>query len=206
MKNELILRVLEISHKYKLSHISSCLTALGIIEKIYDTKRHDEPFVLSSGHAAIALYVMIEKYYFKDAEALYLKHGVHPNRNLDDKIYASSGSLGHGIGIAVGMAIADKTRNVYVLLSDGECMEGSVWEALRIAGELKLENLRVAINANGMGAYSVIDADLLDTRIQMFYPSLMIKTNLNQFPAYLNGLEGHYHILTDEEYEECKSA
>jgi transketolase len=206
LKNELILRVLEISHKYKLSHISSCLTALGIIEKIYDTKRHDEPFILSNGHAGVALYVMIEKYYFKNAEAMYLKHGTHPNRNLNDKIYASTGSLGHGIGIAVGMAIANKNKNVYVLMSDGELAEGSVWEALRIAGELRLENLRVAVNANGLGAYSVLDVDLLDSRLQMFYPSLFIKTNLNQFPPYLNGIGGHYHVLTDEEYKECKDA
>ena len=206
MKNELILRVLEISHKHKLSHISSCLTSLGIIEKIYEAKKHDEPFILSNGHAAISLYVMIEKYYFKNAEELYLKHGTHPNRDLQDKIYASTGSLGHGIGIAVGMAIADKTKNVYVLLSDGELAEGSVWEALRIAGELRLENLRVTVNANGLGAYSILDVELLDTRLQMFYPTLVVKTNLNQFPAYLNGIGGHYHVLTDEQYEECKNA
>lgn len=204
--NELYKRILEISHKYKLSHISSCLTTIDILEKIYTVKRHDEPFILSNGHAAIALYVMIEKYYFKNAEQLFLKHGVHPNRDLKDKIYASSGSLGHGMGIAVGMALADKTRNVYVLLSDGECTEGSVWEALRIVGELRVENLRVTVNANGMGAYSRIDTEQLDTRLQMFYPTLVVKTNLMQFPPYLNGLEGHYHILTDEEYKECINA
>jgi transketolase len=204
VKNELILRVLEISHKYKLSHISSCLTALGIIEKIYESKKHDEPFILSNGHAGIALYAIIEHWYFKNAEILYLKHGVHPNRDINDKIYASTGSLGHGIGIAVGMAIADRTKNVYVLISDGECAEGSVWEALRISGELRLENLRVFVNANGLSAYSLLDIDLLSTRLQMFYPTIVVKTQLNQFPAYLNGIEGHYHILTDKEYEECK--
>jgi len=200
--NELYKRIIDISYKYKLSHISSCLTSVEIIDKIYSVKKHDEPFILSNGHAALALYVILEKYYFKDAEALYLKHGTHPNRDLDDKIYASTGSLGHGIGIAVGMAIADKTKNVYVLLSDGECTEGSVWEALRIAGEQRLENLRVTVNANGHGAYSLIDTDTLDTRLQMFYPTLVVKTNLLQFPGWLNGIEGHYHILNDEEYKE----
>lgn len=204
--NELYKRIIDISYKYKLSHISSCLTSVEIIDKIYSVKKHDEPFILSNGHAALALYVILEKYYFKDAEALYLKHGTHPNRDLDDKIYASTGSLGHGIGIAVGMAIADKTKNVYVLLSDGECTEGSVWEALRIAGEQRLENLRVTVNANGHGAYSLIDTDTLDTRLQMFYPTLVVKTNLLQFPGWLQGIGGHYVTMTEDQYKEISNA
>jgi transketolase len=202
IKNELIRRVIDISYKLKLSHIGSCLTSLGIIERIYESKKHDEPFILSNGHAALALYVMIEKYYFKNAEDLFLKYGTHPVMSLKDKIYCSTGSLGQGITVAVGMALADRTKNVFVLLSDGECAEGSVWEALRIAGEQRLENLKVAVNANGLSAYSLVDVDLLDSRLQLFYPTLVVKTNLNQFPEYLNGLEGHYHKLSKEEYEE----
>jgi len=200
--NDLAKRILEISYKHKLTHISSCLTSVDIINKIYEVKKYDEPFILSNGHAALALYVVLEHYYFKDAEALFLKHGTHPTRDAGDKIYCSTGSLGQGITVAVGMALADRTKNVYVLSSDGEMAEGSCWEALRIAGEQKLENLRVTVNANGHSAYSNVDVDLLDTRLQMFYPSLVIKTNLMQFPAYLNGLEGHYHKLTKEEFEE----
>lgn len=202
--NQLEKRIIDISYKYGLSHISSCLTAVNIIDRIYSVKKADEPFVLSSAHASVALYVVLEKWHFKDAEELWKKHGTHCNRDVQDGIWASGGSLGHGIGIAVGLALADRERNVYVLMSDSECSEGSVWEALRIAGEQRLENLRISVNANGWGAYSKIETEMLDTRLQMFYPTLVEKTNLYNFPAYLNGQGGHYHILTKEQYEEIK--
>src|SRR5690554_2275237 len=90
-------RILEITYKKKLSHISSCLTAFRLIDNIYKVKKDDEPFILDNGHAALALYVALEKWYFFDAEALFDQHGVHPNRDEKHKIWASTGSLGHGI-------------------------------------------------------------------------------------------------------------
>lgn len=204
-KNKLEKRIIDISYKKKLSHISSCLTAVNLIDNIYKVKKENDIFVLSSGHSALALYVVLEKIYFKDAEKLFDKHGVHPNRDLDDEIYCSSGSLGNGIMIAVGMALADKTRDIYVLMSDGECAEGSVWEALRVAGELRLENLKIMVNANGTGAYGKIDIDMLDTRLQMFYPCLVVKTNMFKYPDYLQGYDGHYKVLNEEEYKEVIS-
>jgi transketolase len=203
--SELEKRILEISHKYKLSHISSCLTAVDLIDNIYKNKKEKDIFILSSGHAALALYVVLEKYYFKDAEMLFKKHGVHPNRDLENHIYASSGSLGSAIMIGVGAAVADKTRDVYVMLSDGECAEGSVWEALRVAGEWRLENLRIVVNANGSGAYGRIDVELLDERLNMFFPSLVVRTQLLDFPDYLQSYHGHYKVLNDEEYKEITS-
>lgn len=194
-------RVIDISYKKGLSHIGSCLTAVRLIDIIYQTKNKEDIFILSNGHAALALYVVLEKWEGRDAEALFDKHGVHPNRDVENGIYASSGSLGHGIGIAVGMALADKTRNVYVMISDGECAEGSVWEALRIAGELRLENLKVVCNANGWGALGRVDTELLDRRLQYFFPTLVHKTNMYAYPENLQGLSGHYYTLKKEDYE-----
>jgi len=202
--SKLEMRILEISHKFKLSHISSCLTALNLIDSIYLSKKENEPFILSNGHAFLALAVVLEKTYFKDAEELWKKHGTHPNRDMKDKIWASTGSLGHGIGIGVGMALADPKTITWVLTSDGDMNEGSNWEALRIAGEQRLENLRIMCNANGTSAYGTVDVEMLDTRMQMFYPSLVVKTNLFEWPDFLQGVDGHYHILTDEQYAELK--
>jgi len=195
-------RIIDISYRKKLSHLSSCLTAYRIIDHIYKVKKENEPFILDSGHAALALYCVLEKIYFKDAEKLFDKHGVHPNRDLGDKIYASAGSLGHGIGIAVGMALSDRTRAVHVLTSDGAMAEGSNWEALRIAGELRLENLRVYVNANGTSALGKVDVDLLELRMNYFYPSLVLKTNMFKWPDYLQGVDGHYQVLGEREYKE----
>jgi transketolase len=121
---------------------------------------------------------------------------------MEHGIWASTGSLGHGIGIAVGMALSDRKRLVYVMISDGECAEGSVWEALRIAGEQKLENLRLAVICNGSGAYGKIEVDILERRLEMFYPNVVIKANLFNYPDWFQGLEGHYHVLTDENMKE----
>ena len=180
--------------------------AVHIIDKIFTVKKPSDPFILSAGHAGLALYVVLEKFDYGNAEKLWKKHGTHPNRDMEHGIWASTGSLGHGIGIAVGMAMADPKQNVYVLMSDGECAEGSVWEALRIASDNRLENLRITVYANGYSAYGKVDVDMLDTRLQMFYPTLVVRTNIFALPDYLQGLDGHYAILTKEQYEKdfCK--
>jgi transketolase len=200
--NKLEKRIIDISYKHKLSHIASCLSVVRMIDVTFQLKQPDDIFILSNGHAGLALYVVLEKFTGVDAEYLYKKHGTHPNRNLGDGIVASSGSLGHGIGIGVGMALSNRKRDVYVLISDGECAEGSVWEALRIASENKLENLKVMCNANGYGAYGKIDTDWLDMRLVQTFPVITHKTNMFEGPEFLQGLKGHYHQMTEEEYDQ----
>lgn len=200
--NELERRIIDLSYKHKLSHIGSCLSAVGVIDNIYNVKKKDEPFILSNGHAGLALYAVLEKREGKDAEKLWKKHGTHPCRDLKDGIWCSTGSLGMGLPVAVGMAISARQRNIYVMVSDGEMAEGSCWEALRVAADLRLENLRVNVIGNGYSAYGRVDTALLDLRMQYFYPSLMIKTNLFSLPGWLQGLEGHYHIMSKKEYQE----
>jgi len=200
--NKLERRIIDISYKHHLSHISSCLATVNTLDKIYSIKKKNEPFILSNGHAGLALYVVLEKYEKQDAEKLWEKHGTHPNRDMKDGIWASTGSLGHGIGIAVGMALSNRERLVYVTISDGECAEGSVWEALAIARKFQIENLRVALIANGFSAYDVVDIEDLDLRINSFYPTMLIRTNMFAYPGFLQGIEGHYKVLSKEDYEE----
>lgn len=198
--NALEKRILELAHKHHLSHIGSCLAVVNTLDRIYSIKKKDEPFILSNGHAGLALYVVLEKYEGADAEELLLKHGVHPSK--DTGIWASTGSLGHGIGIAVGYALADRNRTVYVTISDGEAAEGSVWEALAVARKYELENLRVALIANGYSAYDKVEVDDLDIRINNFYPTLLVKSNMFAYPDFMQGLSAHYHVMSDEDYKE----
>ena len=121
---------------------------MDLIDAVYRVKRPDERFVLSNGHAGIALYVVLEKHGLLTQGQTERLH-IHPDRNPRLGIDVSTGSLGQGLPIALGMALADPTRNVYVLVSDGECAEGSVWEALRIAVDRDVKNLRIIVNANG---------------------------------------------------------
>lgn len=203
MVSKLEARVLEISYKNKTTHIGSCLTTVGEIDKIYKVKAPDEKFILSNGHAFLGLAVVLEKYEGKDAEDLVARHGTHPNRNEADGVYCSTGSLGQGLPIAVGMALADRKKNVWCMISDGECAEGSIWEALRIAAENRIENLRVICVANGLGGYSKIDLEYLEHRLKSFYPVLFIKTDLFKFPDFLQGLNAHYVTMTEEQYKEA---
>ncbi|MBF8249490.1 MAG: hypothetical protein HW400_91 [Candidatus Levybacteria bacterium] len=200
--NKLEKRILEISYRNKSAHLGSCLTAVGIIDKIYSKKGISDKFVLSNGHAFVALAVVLEKYEGRNAEDLTKRHGTHPTRNIKDGLWCSTGSLGMGITIAVGIALADRTKNVYVLMSDGEMAEGSCWEALMIAGEQKLDNLKVAVNVNGHSALGETNPQLLKLRIQSFFPSLVKRTNMNKYPGWLQGVPAHYVILDGKKYKE----
>ena len=194
-------RILEIAYKHKLSHLGSYLSAVDIIEEIYKKKNKEDIFILSSGHAALALYVVIEKYEGKNAEELFIKHGGHPHRDESDGIYCSTGSLGLGITVAVGRALANKNKKVYVLISDGESAEGSVWESLRFIQENNLSNIEIYVNVNGYAAYDKVDTKYLVDRLEVFLPSINIRyTNVNQYP-FLRGLNAHYHVMSEEDYK-----
>ena len=112
-------RILDIAYKNKLSHLGSYLSSVEIIDEIYTNKHPDDIFILSSGHAALALYTVLEKHEGRDAEELFKKHGGHPHRDEENGLYCSTGSLGTGITIAVGRALANPKRKVHVLISDG---------------------------------------------------------------------------------------
>ena len=174
-------RILEIAYKHKLSHLGSYLSAVDIIDEIYKSKNKEDIFILSSGHAALALYVVLEKYEGKNAEELFLKHGGHPHRDEDNGIYCSTGSLGLGITVAVGRALANQDRKVHVLISDGESAEGSVWEALRFIQENNLTNIEVFVNVNGYAAYDKVDTKYLVNRLEAFLPRINIRyTSVNK--------------------------
>lgn len=205
---ELERRVLELSYKNELTHIGSNLTAVRIIDAIYQSMGIDDRFVLSSGHAGLALYVVLEKFYKYDAQKLLDKHGTHPNRDEDHKIWVSSGSLGHGLGIAMGMAIAKPDKTVHCLISDGECAEGSVWEAIRVGAERQVDNIVIYVNANGYGAYSEYtkeEIDRLEWKLQSamvgMNPKISFMRTIHKFPP-IEGLQAHYHKLTEKEYND----
>ena len=119
-RQDLIERILDIAYANKLSHLGSYFSSVGIIEDIFSTKEEEDIFILSSGHCAVALYVVLEKYLGHNAERLFLKHGGHPHRCEEDDLHCSTGSLGMGITAAVGRAVANPERTVHCLISDGE--------------------------------------------------------------------------------------
>ena len=201
MTENLKRRILEIAYKNKLSHLGSYFSCIDIIDTIYSEMQQEDIFILSCGHAALALYVCNEKYYGINAEEMFLKHGGHPHRDEKNKIYCSTGSLGLGITVAVGRALANKTKTVHVLVSDGECAEGSVWESLKTIKELSISNIVVHVNINGYAAYKEVDASYLTRRLKAFLPEIVIHySDVEQYP-FLKGLNAHYHIMSEEDYK-----
>lgn len=191
--NTLHYRIIEISKKLHLSHVGSCLTAVDIISEIYTAKKKDEKFVLSCGHTGLALYTVLEAQYGLDAEELFLKYGTHPRRNELDHIYCSTGSLGMGLGVSVGMALADRTKNVYCLVSDGEIFEGTTWECSNVIQKYNVTNLKVYMNYNGWSAYDAVDSHVI-RNIKRILPAMEIrKTKVEDYG--LNGLSAHYITL-----------
>jgi len=205
MLNKLEKRCIELTYNNHMTHLSSVLTSINIIDKLYLVKKPTDKFVLSAGHAFLAQAVVLEKNNGVDADNLVKRHGTHPNRDVDNEIWVSTGSLGQGLPIAVGMAVARPDIDIYVLVSDGELAEGSCWEALRIAGDLRLENLKVVVNANGYSALGKTDVEILSARVKLFYPSLIINTDMFEYPEWLQGLAGHYIAINEEQYKELMS-
>lgn len=198
---ELHKRLLKLLYDHNEEHVGSCFTCIDIIDDIFKRKQKDDIFILSNGHAAYALYSILEKYHNIDADKLVEKHAGHPNWDKENSIECSTGSLGSGLPIAVGRALANKNRKVYVTISDGECAEGSIWEALRFIKTHNIENIEVHVNANGWACYDPIDVEYLETRLKAFLPEIVFhKTSVEQFP-FLTGLSAHYMKLTKEEYE-----
>jgi transketolase len=166
-------RILDISQQVTALHIAPAFSCLEIVDTIYHALMTREPdgryrdtFLMSKGHGCMAQYVILEDLGILTTKdlALYCKAGgqlgAHPDYGVPG-IAASTGSLGHGLGMAVGMSYADRIkaedRTVYVVLSDGELQEGSTWEALMMAANLGLRGLVAIADVNdfqGLGRTS----------------------------------------------------
>lgn len=163
------LQIAEMVYRAGEGHIPSAYSIVEILAVLYnkflrfDSKRPDwdgrDYFILSKGHGCAALYVLLEKYGFITKQDLERKSrlggilGGHPDSTKVPGIEASTGSLGHGIamglGIALGLRIRKKRNRVVVLVGDGECNEGTVWETALVSANLKLGNLCVIVDENG---------------------------------------------------------
>jgi len=170
-------RLIEMHSISRASHIGSAYSCVEILAALYfsvlrlypEDPRHPDRdrFVLSKGHAASTLYAALALKGLIQEETLkgfHLAEGTlpgHPDRLTVPFVEASTGSLGHGLPICVGIAYALKLRGsnsrTYVLMSDGEIQEGSVWEAANNASRLELENLTAIIDANRLQAFERTD-------------------------------------------------
>jgi transketolase len=166
--------ILEQSKRANVGHIGSALSVADIIAALYEgVLRARDPkdperdrFVLSKGHAMVAVYaaLFLKGWLTKEQLNTYCGDGsllgVHPEYGLRGVDFAS-GSLGHGLSLAAGAALAARlqrsARRAFALLSDAECNEGSVWEAVMFAAHHKLANLIAIVDLNGQQALGYTD-------------------------------------------------
>lgn len=166
--------ILEQSKRAQVGHIGSALSIADLIATLYSgvmkikdpDDRERDRFILSKGHAALAVYAALFLKNWLTVEALnsYCGDGsllgVHPERALRGVDF-STGSLGHGLAIGAGSALAAKLqksdRRVFVLVSDAECNEGSLWETVMFAAHHGLSNLTAIIDLNGQQALDYTD-------------------------------------------------
>ena len=154
------------TNRAKSSHIGSCLSIADILAVLYGevlNVRPNEPdwedrdrFILSKDHACAVVYAVLAECGFFPVEQLetFYQNGSLLSGHISHHVAgveASTGSLGHGLSIGCGMALAEKSR-VFVLLSDGECDEGSTWEAVMFARQHKLDNLVAIVDYNKLQA------------------------------------------------------
>ena len=163
---------LQMAFDGKEGHLSSALSAVDLLVALYyhglrlDPSRPDDPgrdrFILSKGHGCSALYAVLADRGFIPRAAL-REYNVsfrslpnHPCRHALPLLDMSSGSLGHGLGVAAGMLYGLRLKNVparaFVVMGDGECNEGSVWEAAMFAAAHRLDRLVAVVDYNGMQA------------------------------------------------------
>lgn len=137
-------------------HLGGCFSCIDILDVLYNKVITDNDiFILSKGHAYHSLYVILKH------KGLNPVLSGHPDIDTENGIYCTGGSLGHGLPIGVGVALSKKLKReegkVYVLMSDGECQEGTTWESMMLASYHKLDNLVIIIDNNHLQALDIID-------------------------------------------------
>ena len=208
--------VIESTYGAKAGHPGGSLSAAEAYTYLYFKEMNIDPknpkwedrdrFVLSKGHTTPGLYsVLAERGFFPVEDLPTFRHidsylQGHPNMNTVPGVDMSTGSLGQGISVAVGMALAakhtGKSNRVYALLGDGEIQEGQVWEACMAAAHYKLDNLCIIVDNNGLQ----IDGNVAD--VMSPYP---IVEKLESFGFKVNALDGHDFDALEAAFNEAKA-
>lgn len=195
------------------SHLGCSFSVIDILVVLYhyilnvpaikQQRRDRDYFILSKGHAASGLYAALASAGIIDPQEFknYHQGGSylcgHPTRDVARGIEASTGSLGHGLPMAVGIALAAKQENlpsrVYVIVGDGECQEGSIWEALILAARFKLNNLTIIVDYNNLQGLDKSDDLMVGGLAQRF----------KAFECTVHSVDGHDHAALINIFNDC---
>lgn len=191
------IRILEVSQRLTALHVAPAFSCLELVDTAYyflmsEPISRNDTFILSKGHGAMAQYAVLETLGVMSEEEIFSvcqpgsKFGGHPDRG-NPGVIASTGSLGHGLPIAIGMALAKlelhETGSIFLVMSDGEFMEGSTWESLMLAPTFKLNNLIVLIDHN---------KSISRGKIPIMHPNFLpLKNKIEAFGWEVFEVDGH---------------
>jgi transketolase len=205
IKKDCLKEILTLYKKVNAGHIGASLSCLDILVYLhfYQMNKNDK-FILSKGHAALALYVVLAKSGYFDESMLssFYQNGTllaaHPpcNRNLNG-IHFGTGSLGHGLPLATGFdfynMFTNKMNNVYCIASEGDCNEGSTWEAALFAAQHKLKNLYLIIDNNKLQGFGnsdeILSLEPIIDKWRSFNFDVAIAKNGNDFKSLHDSFE-----------------
>ena len=201
------LRLLQLHYERKIGHLGGNLSALDTILSILYFKKPNDLFVLSKGHAAGALYIALWTLGQLTEDELNTFHSDnsklagHPVAGWHPNIPFSTGSLGHGLGLAAGVALGKKLKKendqLYCLLSDGEWQEGSNWEALIFIAHHQLKNLTILIDFNGLQGFGslqeIASLNTLENKLQAFNVEVL-SINGHDLEAIDRALKTNAHL------------
>ena len=229
---DIIKKIVESAYQSKEGHIASSLSVLDILYVFYKNLPNDK-LILSKGHASLGLYAILNHFNLLECDLdEFCKFDGHLGGHPSDKIknvVASTGSLGHGLPIGVGISLGNKIQNInsntYVIIGDGESNEGTIWESALLASHHKLNNLYCIIDHNHSGDRALKIDDIMSKFISFGWDCIEIDGHnheeiLNSFnrksdkPIFIlantikgNGIkmmennpEWHHKSPTEEEY------
>jgi transketolase len=215
IKRDCLHRTLSLYKKANAGHIGSSLSCLDLLVYIFFKKFQDgDKVILSKGHAALALYVVLAKAgFFPESELeTFYEEGTFlaahpPCGNKLNGILFGTGSLGHGLSLSTGLAFSNKftkkKSKIYCIISEGDCNEGSTWEAALFAGQHKLSNLVVILDNNRLQGFGnseqILDLNPIVEKWQAFNFEVSIAKLGNDFGS----IEGAFNLL-DQNSEKPK--
>ena len=173
--------IINLALEHKLEHIAPAFSIVEILIALYEkVLKENDKFILSKGHGCLALYYILRQHGFNPTIS------GHPDIERDQGIECTTGSLGHGLPNGVGMALARKLKNkkgnIYVLISDGECQEGTTWESALIASRHKLDNLTIIVDYNKLQSIG---------RVNDVLPLDNLRDKFEAFNCYTIEINGH---------------
>jgi len=200
--------ILEASYTAGACHIGSALSCVETLVDIYWNRTNPgDTIVFSKGSGVAALYsiLAIKGLFPCEDVPYYLENYPLPSKEVPG-VTVSVGSLGHGLPIAVGIALADRSKDVYCLISDGEINEGTTWESILFARHHRLRNLHVIVDRNWFQACGpteeIIQISDVFWRLQGIFPIEVVYTPKGKGIDFMEGNnDWHYKNLTKEELE-----